>query len=540
MKFLNAVSGWFVAMTVGARLRIAFGLLVGLSLVIGTYAVVSLATVNRASGELGNKWLPSVGQTTTIRAHILEYRDLEVRHAKAEDASYMDEYEEKMTTALKRIQTEIPELSPLMMSPEERKLLEAFTKSWAAYLVINKNVIALGRAGKQQDARDIGDGAAKMTSDESIEALDRLTAFSFENGKAAASMADSTYNRARTAMIGLVMLAVVIGIMMAVIITRSLTRTLGGEPAYATALTKEIAEGRLYVDIALRNGDTTSLLSGIRDMRNGLAGIVKEVRSRSDQIASASNEIAHGNNNLSERTEQQASAIQVTAGSMEELSGKVKQNADGAKEANRLAMSASAVAVKGGEVVGKVVETMKGINDSSRKIADIISVIDGIAFQTNILALNAAVEAARAGEQGRGFAVVASEVRSLAGRSADAAKEIKTLIGASVARVEQGSVLVDQAGATMAEVVTSIRRVTDLMNEISASSIEQSQDVANVGVSIGQMDATTQQNAALVEEMAAAAGNLSTLAQELVETVAVFVLNSADAQTQNSYPRISA
>ena len=538
MKFLNAVSGWFVAMTVGARLRIAFGLLVGLSLVIGTYAVVSLATVNRASGELGNKWLPSVGQTTTIRAHILEYRDLEVRHAKAEDASYMDEYEEKMTTALKRIQTEIPELSPLMMSPEERKLLEAFTKSWAAYLVINKNVIALGRAGKQQDARDIGDGAAKMTSDESIEALDRLTAFSFENGKAAASMADSTYNRARTAMIGLVMLAVVIGIMMAVIITRSLTRTLGGEPAYATALTKEIAEGRLYVDIALRNGDTTSLLSGIRDMRNGLAGIVKEVRSRSDQIASASNEIAHGNNNLSERTEQQASAIQVTAGSMEELSGKVKQNADGAKEANRLAMSASAVAVKGGEVVGKVVETMKGINDSSRKIADIISVIDGIAFQTNILALNAAVEAARAGEQGRGFAVVASEVRSLAGRSADAAKEIKTLIGASVARVEQGSVLVDQAGATMAEVVTSIRRVTDLMNEISASSIEQSQDVANVGVSIGQMDATTQQNAALVEEMAAAAGNLSTLAQELVETVAVFVLNSADAQ--NSYPRISA
>ena len=538
MKFLNAVSGWFVAMTVGARLRIAFGLLVGLSLVIGTYAVVSLATVNRASGELGNKWLPSVGQTTTIRAHILEYRDLEVRHAKAEDASYMDEYEEKMTTALKRIQTEIPELSPLMMSPEERKLLEAFTKSWAAYLVINKNVIALGRAGKQQDARDIGDGAAKMTSDESIEALDRLTAFSFENGKAAASMADSTYNRARTAMIGLVMLAVVIGIMMAVIITRSLTRTLGGEPAYATALTKEIAEGRLYVDIALRNGDTTSLLSGIRDMRNGLAGIVKEVRSRSDQIASASNEIAHGNNNLSERTEQQASAIQVTAGSMEELSGKVKQNADGAKEANRLAMSASAVAVKGGEVVGKVVETMKGINDSSRKIADIISVIDGIAFQTNILALNAAVEAARAGEQGRGFAVVASEVRSLAGRSADAAKEIKTLIGASVARVEQGSVLVDQAGATMAEVVTSIRRVTDLMNEISASSIEQSQDVANVGVSIGQMDATTQQNAALVEEMAAAAGNLSTLAQELVETVAVFVLNSADAH--NSYPRISA
>jgi methyl-accepting chemotaxis protein len=538
MKLLKPFFNWFVGLTVGARLRSAFGMVVGLTLVLGVYAVMSMATVNRASGELGNKWLPVVGQTAGIRAHILEFRDLEVRHTKAEDAGYMSEYEEKMAAVLKSIETKMGELTPLLGSQEESKLFENFKKIWAAYLAINKNVIALGRSGKQQDARDIGDGAAKMSNDESIESLDRLTAFSFENGKAAALMADSTYNRARTAMIALALLAVVIGIMMALIITRSLTRTLGGEPAYATSLTKEIAEGRLYVDISLRNGDTTSLLSGIRDMRNGLAGIVKEVRSRSDQIAAASNEIAHGNNNLSERTEQQASAIQLTAGSMEDLSGKVRQNAESAKAANRLAVSASAVAVRGGEVVGQVVETMKGINDSSRKIADIISVIDGIAFQTNILALNAAVEAARAGEQGRGFAVVASEVRSLAGRSAEAAKEIKTLIGASVTRVEQGTALVDQAGATMAEVVTSIRRVTDLMSEISAASIEQSQGVANVGVSIGQMDETTQQNAALVEEMAAAAGNLSTLAQELVETVAVFVLNSADAQ--NSYRRIPA
>ncbi|MBK6387106.1 MAG: chemotaxis protein [Rhodoferax sp.] len=257
---------------------------------------------------------------------------------------------------------------------------------------------------------------------------------------------------------------------------------------------------------------------------------VSSVRASASGMEVASAEIAQGNHDLSARTEQQASALEETAASMEELSATVKQNADSARQANQLAMSASTVAVKGGEVVGQVVETMKGINDSSRKIADIISVIDGIAFQTNILALNAAVEAARAGEQGRGFAVVASEVRSLAGRSAEAAKEIKALIGASVERVEQGTTLVDQAGVTMTEVVSSIRRVTDLMGEISAASNEQSSGVSQVGEAVTQMDQATQQNAALVEEMAAAASSLKSQAQELVATVAVFKLGNEGAQ----------
>jgi methyl-accepting chemotaxis protein len=529
MKLFNSCSAWFARMTVGGRLRIAFGMLLVLTLVLGIYGIGTLSKVNSASSELGNKWLPSVGKTTSARAHILEYRDFEVRHTKAEDAGYMSEYEDKMTEALKNINSELADYEQLVSLPEERKLLETFKKTWADYLVVNKNVIALGRAGKQADARDIGDGAAKMSNDESIQALDRLTAFNFESGQKAASQSDQTFTTARMGMLLLVLFAVFIGAVMALFITRSLTQTLGGEPAYATSLTKDIADGRLYVDIALRPGDNGSLLSGIRDMRNGLAGIVKEVRSRSDQIASASGEIAQGNQDLSDRTEQQASAIQATASSMEQLSATVRQNAEGAKQANQLAMNASTVALRGGEVVGQVVETMKGINDASRKISDIISVIDGIAFQTNILALNAAVEAARAGEQGRGFAVVASEVRSLAGRSAEAAKEIKSLIGASVARVEQGTLLVDQAGATMSEVVSSIKRVTDLMNEISAASVEQSDEVSRVGMAVGQMDETTQQNAALVEEMAAAASHLSNQAHELVETVSVFVLNAADA-----------
>lgn len=253
-------------------------------------------------------------------------------------------------------------------------------------------------------------------------------------------------------------------------------------------------------------------------------GVLAQVRASADSVANASAEIAQGNNDLSARTEQQASALEQTAASMEELSGTVTQNAASAQQANQLAANASMVAAEGGAVVNQVVQTMKGINDASKKIADIISVIDGIAFQTNILALNAAVEAARAGEQGRGFAVVASEVRSLAGRSADAAKEIKTLITDSVERVEKGTVLVDQAGETMTEVATSIRRVTDIMGEISSASSEQALGVAQVGEAVKQMDQTTQQNAALVEEMAAAASSLKSQAQELVTTVGVFKL----------------
>jgi len=288
---------------------------------------------------------------------------------------------------------------------------------------------------------------------------------------------------------------------------------------------ERVADGDLTVDLRSEGKDETAqLLGALSNMKDNLTRIVGGVRQNAEGVATASAQIAQGNNDLSSRTEEQASALEQTAASMEELSSTVKQNADNARQGNQLAQSASTVAVKGGEVVGQVVETMKGINDSSRKIADIIQVIDGIAFQTNILALNAAVEAARAGEQGRGFAVVASEVRSLAGRSADAAKEIKGLITASVERVEQGSALVDQAGATMSEVVSAIKRVTDIMGEISAASTEQSSGVAQIGEAVTQMDQATQQNAALVEESAAAAESLKAQAQQLVQAVSVFKL----------------
>jgi methyl-accepting chemotaxis protein len=321
----------------------------------------------------------------------------------------------------------------------------------------------------------------------------------------------------------LVVVAALVVALLSWLVALSILRPL----AHAVKVTERVAQGNLQTLVEERGTDEfAKLMRALNEMQRHLTKVVSQVRYGSESVATASTEIAQGNHDLSGRTENQASALEQTASNMEQLSATVRQNADNAAQANQLAMSASTVAIQGGEVVAQVVDTMKGINDASRKISDIISVIDGIAFQTNILALNAAVEAARAGEQGRGFAVVASEVRALAGRSAEAAKEIKALIDDSVSRVARGTNLVDKAGNTMQEVVSSIRRVTDIMGEISAASKEQSQGVSQVGQSITQMDQATQQNAALVEEMAAAATSLKGQAEELVRTVAIFKLGS--------------
>jgi methyl-accepting chemotaxis protein len=324
------------------------------------------------------------------------------------------------------------------------------------------------------------------------------------------------------------LLALSIGV--AIFVGLGLVRSIDQPLRQAVGLARAVASGDLTVQVKTggRN-EVAELLTSLHDMQGRLRQIVARVRLGAESVAAASAQIASGNAELSSRTESQSSAIEQTASSMEELGSTVEQNAGRARQANQLAQSASQVAVRGGEVVAQVVTTMGEINASSRKIADIINVIDGIAFQTNILALNAAVEAARAGEQGRGFAVVASEVRSLAGRSAQAAREIKSLISASVERVEAGTALVDQAGSTMEEIVTSIRRVTDIMGEISVASAEQAQGVAQIAEAVTHMDSATQKNASLVEEIAAAASNLKHLADEQVQAVAVFKLQEETA-----------
>ena len=512
-------------MRIGRKLTLAFALVICLTFVLGTFAVFNLFKVNQVSNELALKWMPSVGKITNMRIAVLEFRDFEMKHTRAEDAGYMDDYEEKMKIALANFNTLMQGYEKLVTGAEEHKLLEVFKKSWSSYLTINRNIIALSRANKQSDARDIVDGASKTFSDDSVLALDHLTAFNFEGGAKVAEQSNKVYSLARNGSIALSFVVIFIGSFLAVMITRGLLKQLGCDPADAVSIAGRISKGDLAVQIDTKDGDQTSLLFAIKMMRDSLAHIVMQVRTNTEQMTTSASEIATGNLDLSVRTEDQASALAKTATSMKELTITVNQNVEHAKQANLLAISASKVAHKGGEVVAQVVDTMGSINASAKRIVDIISVIDGIAFQTNILALNAAVEAARAGEQGRGFAVVASEVRNLAQRSAAAAKEIKSLIGDSVDKVSIGSKLVDAAGHTMHEVVDSIKRVTDIVAEITSASVEQRSGIEQVDIGITEMDSTTQQNAALVEQAAAAAAAMSEQAVSLSQVVSVFKLD---------------
>ncbi len=514
----------FSNMKVGARLGLGFALVILAGLVVAIFGRIQLGNVNEDVTLLVDDRMVKVDQLGAIKDNLNLV-------ARAVRNIALTEDEQEMLTEKKRIEdararnTELfAKLDPTIRNPEARALLKKIAEIRGPYNAAVDKSVTLGLANKAAEARDVLIKENRPLQAAYFKALNDMIELQQASMKDTAKKVQSTATSTGLLMITIAVIAALVGAAVAWALTRSITRALGGEPDYASNVAREIAAGNLAVNVELRVGDTTSMLAAMKAMRDSLAQVVKRVRSGSESVASASTQIAQGNNDLSGRTEEQASSLEETAASMEELGSTVKQNADNARQANQLAQSASTVAVQGGEVVAQVVDTMKGINESSRKINDIISVIDGIAFQTNILALNAAVEAARAGEQGRGFAVVAGEVRSLAGRSAEAAKEIKQLITDSVERVEQGSALVDQAGATMNEVVTSIRRVTDIMGEISAASSEQSQGVLQIGEAMQQMDQVTQQNAALVEEMAAAASSLNSQAQELVQAVSVFKL----------------
>ena len=520
---------------VSSRLTILIGFLSALLVVLGGLGLYGIGQSNEA--------LKSVYEQSTLPATQLGRIDALVLHNRlAVHAALLSPTPENIRQRSAEVESNIAAISKewaaymtSQLAPEEAALARGFADDRKTFM--QQAMLPTLAALRANDLKEAERLAAERIGPLAVpmeRGIDALVKIQVDDARRGYDEAAERYTAIRaialTAVAGGLLFALVFGIWM----VRSITRELGGEPGQAAELARSVAAGDLSARVALRAGDSSSLMAQLREMQVRLAKVVGSVRANSESVATASAQIAQGNLDLSQRTEEQASVLEKTAAAMEELSATVRQNADNARQANQLAMDASNVATQGGEVVGQVVDTMRAINDSSKRIADIIGVIDGIAFQTNILALNAAVEAARAGEQGRGFAVVASEVRSLAGRSADAAKEIKSLIGASVERVEQGTALVDHAGATMTEVVGSIKRVTDIVSEISVASAEQSAGVAQVATAVSQMDRVTQQNAALVEESAAAAESLKSQAMELVQIVAVFKLAQEDSACQEA------
>src|SRR5471032_3439019 len=421
-------------------------------------------------------------------------------------------------------------------SAEEKALLATVKEQEAIAMPAIAKASELWLANKAEEATKVLIKEIRPAQKKWMAALDQLGALEDKMNAQVQTDAAAGFSAARSFMIILGVLAVAISVAAAYVITRGLLKQLGGEPDYTASIAGSIANGDLSIAIDTDSKDKDSLLSEMKEMRNSLVSIVGQVRTGTETIGTASREIAAGNIDLSSRTEMQASALEKTASAMEELTSTVKQNADNAREANQLAATASDVARKGGAVVSQVVNTMSSIDASAKKIVDIIGVIDGIAFQTNILALNAAVEAARAGEQGRGFAVVASEVRNLAQRSAGAAKEIKLLIDDSVEKVGAGRRLVGQAGVTMEEVVVSVQRVAAIIDQISIASNEQRDGIKQISIAVSQMDGVTQQNAALVEQAAAAADSLQQQAAVLAESVSIFKLHE---RRDSSAPRLA-
>ncbi|MBC7502102.1 MAG: MCP four helix bundle domain-containing protein [Herminiimonas sp.] len=512
------------------KMTLSFVGIIVLTLLLCVFALTQLANLRALMADVTTNWMPAMSAAQEIKGGMARYRSQEVQHILASSADDKVKYEKRIQDALDKVVKGQSIYKKLINSPEEKAAYDEFNGKLDAYLAVSKKMLDASRAEQDEIAKTILRGESSTLNSHVTKLTEKLVELNLAGSERASENGESVFATSLKLIIGGLIAVILGGAATGYFMTRWLLRQLGGEPAYAVAAAQRIASGDLSMNIQTQAGDQSSLLFAIKNMQENLVSIVSQVRAGSDLIVTASAEIAAGNQDLSSRTEQQASSLEETASSMEEMTATVKQNADNASQANQMAVSASAVASKGGAVVSQVVETMASINMSSKKIVDIIGVIDGIAFQTNILALNAAVEAARAGEQGRGFAVVASEVRTLAQRSAAAAKEIKTLIDDSVGKVDMGAKLVDQAGVTMDEIVNSIKHVTDIMSEITMASQDQTAGIGQINVAITQMDEVTQQNAALVEQAAAASEAMQEQSARLAETVSVFKLHGNEKQ----------
>lgn len=512
-------------MKIGTRLGAGFGLILVLVAVMGIIGVMRLENINGASRHLVDDSLSKqrAAQNWLMGTTVNASRTLAL--VKASNTETQEFFQKGISAESKKI-TEIQKgIEDRITTDKEKELFADVAKNRSAYISIRKSILEVKAGGNVDEANQMIESKMVPALDAYENSVREVLAHYENEVKLADESITADYVSGRMTMIIGALIAMLLGAIIAWRLTSGITRPL----REALTLAEAVAEGDLTARSSLppTQDEPGLLLNALRSMQENLARTVSQIRMGTDTIATASSEIASGNLDLSSRTEQQASSLEETASSMEELTSTVKQNADNSRQANQLAVAASAVAVKGGSVVSQVVDTMGAINSSAKKIVDIIGVIDGIAFQTNILALNAAVEAARAGEQGRGFAVVATEVRNLAQRSAAAAKEIKALIGDSVEKVDAGSKLVAEAGTTMDEIVDGVKRVADIMAEITAASQEQSDGIEQVNQAVSQMDQVTQQNAALVEEAAAAAESLQDQAKNLAQAVSVFRVDAS-------------
>ncbi|WP_343742981.1 methyl-accepting chemotaxis protein [Herbaspirillum huttiense] len=515
---------WFRNLMIAKKLLLAFFCVLVLTTILGIFSISQLAKLNSASSEITRDWMPAQRTLADIKLLFVRLRGIESQLAIYDgDLDAMKALIGRSQAILTGLNKTMKDYDSSVDTDQEREIYSQVRNQMSGFLIEHGKIVEAFLAKSNAEGRDLYLGQSNKLYPVILSNLEKLIKVSQDGGEAATHGADLTFSQGRVWVIGMLVAALLIGTGLALYVARIISEPLKD----AVSLAQRVAQGDLAADIRAQSRDETGqLMSALKSMNEGLLNVVGNVRASTDRITTASAEIANGNLDLSSRTEQQAGSLEETASALEELTSTVKQNSDNARQANQLARTASAIAVKGGDVVGQVVTTMASINDASNRIVEIISVIDGIAFQTNILALNAAVEAARAGEQGRGFAVVASEVRTLAQRSASAAKEIKMLIDDSVTKVDVGTTLVQQAGSTMSEVVDSVKRVTDIVAEISAASNEQSTGIEEINRAVAQMDQVTQQNAALVEEAAAAAQSMQEQADQLSSLVSVFKLRA--------------
>ncbi|MFC3459061.1 methyl-accepting chemotaxis protein [Massilia haematophila] len=515
--------GFISNIKIGKRLGLGFALILAMTVLIACAGVWRLNEV--ADGTRTMMSAPLTKERLITDWYTLNFASIRRTAAivKSSDPALGPYFKEDSAASVKKAAELLKQIEPLIDGEQEKAQFAKILEQRKLYSASRDGAVKAKADGNEEEAARLLDKSFTPAAQLYQELLQELVVMQRASIDATAKAIDAKAERSQTVIGALTACAVLLGAALSWLLTTGITRPI----RTAVEVAETVAGGDLTRRIDASSKDETgALLRALRHMNDSLVRIVGEVRTGTDTIATGSTEISAGNLDLSARTEQQASALEETAASMEELTTTVRQNADNARQANQLSIAASEIAVQGGAVVGEVITTMGSINESSRKIVDIIGVIDGIAFQTNILALNAAVEAARAGEQGRGFAVVASEVRTLAQRSAAAAKEIKLLIGDSVDKVDLGAKLVDRAGATMEQVVESIRRVTDIMAEITHASQEQTGGIEQVNAAIGQMDQVTQQNAALVEESAAAAASMQDQAAKLAQVVGVFKLDA--------------